>query len=186
MKLYIKNMVCDRCKMVVGSELTKLGLHPLSVELGEVSVQEELDDAQKQRLQNVLEPLGFALIDDRKTRLTEQIKTLIVELVHYPQGELKTNLSDFLGQRLHHDYNYISTLFSEMEGTTIEKYYIAQKIEKAKELLAYDEYTLSEIADRLNYSSVAYLSNQFKKVTGYTPTQFKNLEGGKRRPLDKV
>ena len=186
MKLYIKNMVCDRCKMVVNNELEKMGIHPVSVELGEVVLESELDPEQKQTLSDTLQSLGFSLIDDKKSRLIEQIKTLIVELVHHQKYDIKTNLSEFLSTHLNHDYNYISNLYSEIEGTTIEKYFIAQKIEKVKELLVYDELSLSEIADALNYSSVAYLSNQFKRVTGLTPSHFKNIKGDKRKPLDKV
>jgi AraC-like DNA-binding protein len=185
-KLYVKNMVCDRCKMVVKSELEKLGISPSNVELGEITLDKPLSDDQRYRIKNTLEPLGFELIDDKKSRLIEQIKTLIIELVHYNNNDLKINLSDYLSDKLHHDYNYISNLFSEIEGTTIEKYFIAQKIEKVKELLVYDELSLSEIAFRLNYSSAAHLSNQFKKVTGLTPSHFKEVKTNKRKPLDKV
>ena len=130
--------------------------------------------------------LGFELIDDKKSRIIEKIKNIIIELVHHQNNDAKTNLSDVLSSQLHHDYNYLSNLFSEIEGTTIEKYFIAQKIEKVKELLVYDELSLSEIAFRLNYSSVAYLSNQFKKVTGLTPSYYKQIRDDKRKPLDKV
>lgn len=186
MKLYIKNMVCDRCKMVVTDQLLKLGIEPVSVTLGEVVLNQELSGQQKQELGAVLQSLGFALIDDKKSRLIEQIKNLIVALVHHQQEGLKTNLSEYLSSRLNIDYNYLSTLYSEIEGATIEKYYIAQKIEKVKELLEYDEHSLSQIAHLLNYSSVAYLSNQFKKVTGFTPSQFKNSKEHQRKPLDKL
>jgi len=185
-KLYIKNMVCDRCKMVVKSELEKLGISPLHVDLGEVTLDTPLSNKQKSELKSNLYPLGFELIDDKKSRLIEQIKTLIIELVHYDNNQLKINLSDYLSDKLHHDYNYISNLFSEIEGTTIEKYFIAQKIEKVKELLVYDELTLSEIAFQLSYSSTAHLSSQFKKVTGLTPSHFKEIKINKRKPLDKV
>lgn len=185
-KLYIKNMVCNRCKMVVNSELQKLGIYPLSVMLGEIELDRELSDVEKQKIEDTLTPLGFFLIDDKKSRLIEQIKTAIVELVHYNNNELKINLSDFLENKVHYDYNYISNLFSEVEGTTIEKYFIAQKIERVKELLVYDELTLSQIAYELNYSSVAHLSNQFKKVTGLNPTHFKNIQPYKRKSLDEV
>lgn len=185
-KLYIKNMVCNRCIMVVESELRKMGIEPVSVELGEVTLREKLNTEKKEELGKVLDSLGFALIDDKKSRLIEQIKNLIIELVHYNNNELKVNLSDYLSDKLHHDYTYISNLFSEVEGTTIEKYFIAQKIEKVKELLVYDELTLNEIAFRLNYSSVAHLSAQFKKVTGLTPSHFKEIKANKRKPLDKV
>lgn len=185
-KLYIKNMVCDRCKMVVKSELEKLGFIPVNIDLGEVELDKPINDHQKSQIQNILSPLGFELIDDKKSRLIEQIKTLIIELVHYNGNGLKINLSDYLSDKLNHDYNYISNLFSEIEGTTIEKYFIAQKIEKVKELLVYDELTLNEIAFRLNYSSTAHLSSQFKKVTGLTPSHFKEIKTNKRKPLDKV
>lgn len=179
-------MVCNRCNMVVQSGLEKLGLNPLKVSLGEVELDRDLTDDEKQRLSDVLESLGFSLIDDKKSRLIEQIKTNIVELVHYDNNDLKINLSDYLSSKIHHDYNYISNIFSEVEGTTIEKYFIAQKIEKVKELLVYDELTLSEIAYQLNYSSVAHLSAQFKKITGLTPSHFKNIGMDRRKPLDKV
>ena len=186
MKLYIKNMVCNRCIMVVKSEFEKLGLEPLSVELGEVEIQKELTAGEKQKLTAVLQRSGFDLIDDKRSRIIERIKTLIIELVHKNHNDLKTNLSGYLTSHLNHDYHYLSNLFSEVEGTTIEKYFIAQKIEKVKELLVYDELSLSEIADRLNYSSVAYLSSQFKKVTGLTPSHFKNIRSIRRKPLDEV
>lgn len=180
-------MVCNRCNMVVELELKKLNLTPLSVTLGEVSIKEDINDSQKQEISNVLLSLGFELIDDKRSRLIEQIKTSIVDLIHYSgDSELKVNLSDFLSEKINHDYNYMSNIFSEVEGTTIEKYLIAQKIERVKELLVYDELTLSEIADQLNYSSVAHLSSQFKKTTGLTPSHFKQIGNEKRKPLDKV
>lgn len=186
MKLFIKNMVCNRCKMVVKNELEKLGHEPVSVELGEVEIKGDLSAEEKENLSTALQNLGFDLIDDKKSRMIERIKNLIVELVHQNHSELKTNLSEYLSAQLHHDYASLSNLFSEVEGTTIEKYFIAQKIEKVKELLVYDELSLSEIADRLNYSSVAYLSSQFKRVTGLTPSHFKNIKGIKRKSLDEV
>ena len=186
MKLHIKNMVCDRCKMVVKAELEKMGYHPFSVELGEVMFKKELSPEEKTKLNKNLQTVGFELIDDKKSRLIEKIKNLIIELVHRQDSTLKINLSDYLSSQLNHDYNYMTNLFSEVEGTTIEKYFIGQKIEKVKELLVYDELTLSEIAWQLNYSSVAHLSSQFKKVTGLTPSHFKNIRAQKRKPLDKV
>lgn len=184
--LFIKNMVCSRCITVVQSELDKLGIISKNVKLGEVTLEKELSEAQKKVLDETLVPLGFELIDDKKSRIIEGIKNVIIDLVHYRDNDAKANLSDILGKKLNHDYNYLSNLFSEVEGTTIEKYFIAQKIEKVKELLVYDELSLSEIAIRLNYSSVAYLSNQFKKVTGLTPSHFKQIREDKRKPLDKV
>lgn len=186
MTLHIKNMVCDRCKMVVQAEVEKLGLHPLSVTLGEVTFSHDLTPAQKQDIQQALTPIGFAIIDDKKSRIIEQIKTRIVELVHRNNNQLKTNLSDYLSDALHHDYKYLTSLFTEVEGVTIEKFFIAQKIERVKELLVYDELSLSEIANQLNYSSVAHLSAQFKKVTGLTPSHFKAIGAQKRQSLDQL
>ncbi|WP_185247984.1 AraC family transcriptional regulator [Chryseobacterium bernardetii] len=184
--LFIKNMVCNRCIMVVQNELEKLGLGIKNIKLGEVTLTQEITPAKKNALVKTLEPLGFEIIDDKKGRIIEKIKNIIIDLVHHQDSDVKTNLSDVLSDKLHHDYNYLSNLFSEVEGTTIEKYFIAQKVEKVKELLVYDELSLSEIAFRLNYSSVAYLSNQFKKVTGLTPSHFKQIKEDKRKPLDKV
>ena len=186
MKLYIKNMVCSRCKMVVKSELEKLGLHPISVELGVVEIQESnIEPIQVSMLQN-LRKYGFDLIDDKRSMTIEKMKTLIVELVHHNNNDIKINLSDYLTKNILQDYSSLSKLFSEVEGTTIEKYFINQKIEKVKELLMYDELTLSEISYKLNYSSVAYLSNQFKKVTGFTPSYYKNLKVKKRRQIEDL
>ena len=184
--IFIKNMVCDRCIMVVQNELEKLGLDAKNIKLGEVILSKEITSLEKENLSKTLEPLGFEVIDDKKGRIIEKIKNIIIDLVHHQDSDVKTNLSDVLSDKLHHDYNYLSNMFSEVEGTTIEKYFIAQKVEKVKELLVYDELSLSEIANRLNYSSVAYLSNQFKKVTGLTPSHFKQIKEDKRKPLDKV
>ena len=184
--IFIKNMVCDRCIMVVQNELEKLGLDAKNIKLGEVILSKEITSLEKENLSKTLEPLGFEVIDDKKGRIIEKIKNIIIDLVHHQDSDVKTNLSDVLSDKLHHDYNYLSNLFTEVEGTTIEKYFIAQKVEKVKELLVYDELSLSEIANRLNYSSVAYLSNQFKKVTGLTPSHFKQIKEDKRKPLDKV
>ncbi|MBZ4041828.1 helix-turn-helix domain-containing protein [Flavobacterium hibisci] len=186
MKLYIKNMVCGRCKMVVKAEFEKLGLQTVSVELGEVELRNTISKNQKKELLNSLHTLGFDLIDDKKSKTIEKIKTLIIDLVHHKNSELKTNLSDYLAENLHHDYNSLSNLFSEVENTTIEKYFISQKIEKVKELIIYNELSLSEIADILNYSNVAHLSNQFKKVTGFTPTYFKQLKDRKRIQIENL
>ena len=179
-------MVCNRCIMVVQNELEKLGLEVRHITLGEVTINEELSYEQKELVDKSLELLGFELIDDKKSRIIEKIKNIIIELVHQHDGEIRSNLSELLSSRLNHDYNYLSNLFSEVEGTTIEKYFIAQKIEKVKELLVYDELSLSEIAFQMNYSSVAYLCNQFKKVTGLTPSYFRQIKEEKRKPLDKV
>lgn len=186
MKLYIKNMVCNRCILVVQNEMDKRCLKVKTIKLGEVTLDRALSSEQKNDLENALLTLGFEILDDKKSQIIEQIKTYIIEMIHHQHIENKSKLSDLLSKALFHDYNYLSKLFSEVEGTTIEKYYIAQKIEKAKELLVYDELSLSEIANLLNYSSVAYLSNQFKKVVGHSPSHFKQLRTEKRKPLDKV
>jgi AraC-like DNA-binding protein len=172
--------------MVLQNEMDKLGLDVKSIKLGEVTLEKEPAPEEKKKLGEALIPLGFQLIDDKKTRTIEKIKNVIIDLVHYRDNETKTNLSNILSSKLHQDYNFLSNLFSAIEGTTIEKYFIAQKIEKVKELLVYDELSLSEIAFRLNYSSVAYLSNQFKKVTGLTPSHFKQIREDKRKSLDEV
>lgn len=179
-------MVCNRCETAVKLEMEKLGLDLISVELGEVEVQGNISANDRQKLAQGLSALGFELVEDKKTQTITRIKSLIIELVHYHDNELKITLSNYLSDRLNLDYTYISNLFSEVEGITIERYFIAQKIEKVKELLVYDELSLSEIAYRLNYSSVAYLSYQFKKITSLTPTEFKKLKGSKRTSLDKV
>lgn len=179
-------MVCNRCIMVVQNELEKLDLEFTNIRLGEVTLTKELNPEERDALETALIPLGFEMIDDKKSRIIEKIKNIIIDLVHHQDNDTKSNLSDLLSEKLNHDYNYLSNLFSEVEGTTIEKYFIAQKVEKVKELLVYDELSLSEIALRLNYSSVAYLSNQFKKVTGLTPSHFKQIREEKRKPLDKV
>jgi len=184
--LFIKNMVCDRCVLVVAGELKKIGINAQKITLGEVTLEKELTADQKEQLHQALLDLGFEPIDSKKGRIIEKIKTVIINMVHHSDHDEKTNLSDLLSKALHHDYNYLSNLFSEVEGITIEKYFIAQKIEKVKELLVYDELSLSEIALRMNYSSVAYLSNQFKKVTGLTPSHFRQIREEKRKPLDKV
>ena len=184
--IFIKNMVCDRCIMVVQNELEKLGLDAKNIKLGEVILSKEITSLEKENLSKTLEPLGFEVIDDKKGRIIEKIKNIIIDLVHHQDSDVKTNLSDVLSDKLHHDYNYLSNLFSEVEGTTIEKYFIAQKVEKVKELLVYDELSLSEIANRLNYSSVAYLSNQFKKVTGKTPGKYRLSPVPARVHLDKI
>ena len=186
MKLHIKNMVCDRCKMVVKAELEKLGFNPIAVELGEVTFPEPISTNDKERIAERLNPMGFDLLEDKKMQLAEQIKTLIINLVHYNQDTLKVNLSAYLSNQLNAEYNHISSIFSEVEGQTIEKYFIAQKIEKAKEMLSYGELTLSQIAYQLNYSSVAHLSTQFKKVTGTTPSEYKASAKDQRKTLDKI
>lgn len=186
MKIHIKNMVCSRCKMVVKAELEKLGLHPLSVALGEVEIKEKEIDNLKENLCANLRLLGFELIDDDACKTIDKIKTLIIELVHHRNNELNINLSEYLATQLLQDYHSLSSLFSKVEQLTIEHYYIKQKVERVKELLMYDEMTLSQIADLLHYSSVAYLSNQFKKETGFTTTYFKQLKTHKRKGIENI
>jgi AraC-like DNA-binding protein len=172
--------------MAVKAALEKLGIPPLNIELGEVTIEKDLEASEKEQLEFVLKELGFELIDDKKSRYIEKIKSLIITLIYDQNNDLKITLSDYLSQNVYHDYFYLSNLFSEIEGTTIEKYFIAQKIERVKELLAYKELSLGEIAFQLNYSSVAHLSNQFKKVTGLSPSHFKNIRFGGRKSLDEV
>ncbi|MNT54884.1 DNA-binding transcriptional regulator AraC [compost metagenome] len=156
------------------------------MELGEVELEKEISDEQKEVLLENLQVLGFDLIDDKKTKTVERIKNLIVDLVHHKNNDLKINLSEYLAENLNQDYNSLSNLFSEIENTTIEKYFISQKIEKVKELLIYNELSLSEIADILNYSNVAHLSNQFKKITGFTPTSFKQSKDKMRIQIENL
>ena len=179
-------MVCGRCILVVKQELEKLGIPIKQVSLGEVETTEDIPNDMITDLSKNLSALGFELLDSNKHQLIEKIKNTLINEVHYSEGERVYNYSEILSKALHKDYSYLSNLFSEVEGITIEKYIIHQKIEKAKELIIYDELSLSEIAYRLGYSSVAHLSNQFKKVTGLTPTHFKQVGRNKRKPLDQV
>ena len=179
-------MVCKRCIMVVEDELKKMGYSPEKVQLGEVELSGELQTEKISEIDYHLKKFGFEIIDDAKSRVIEKIKNTIIQLIHHSREDLKENYSTYIQTHLNKDYNYLSSLFSEVEGTTIEKYIINQKIEKVKELLVYDELTLSEIAYKMGYSNVAYLSAQFKKVTGLTPTFFKHIKENKRKPLDEV
>ena len=187
MTLYIKNMVCDRCKRVVTEELAQLGYTVLQVGLGEAEIAASGREVDMEQIREVLQNNGFELLDDRKTKLIEQVKLAIIALVHQGEGaELHVNTSDYIADRVGVDYHYLSTLFSSFEGITIEKYLILQRIERVKELLVYNELSLKEIAYMLGYSSVAHLSNQFKKVTGLTPSHFKQLKTERRKTIDKV
>lgn len=185
--LHIKNMVCPRCIKVVREELEKLNITVNQIELGKVSTPSILSEEQIKTVKVVLEENGFELIDDKKSKLIESIKTLIIEKIHHSNVAFESiNSSDYISDKLGYDYSYLSNLFSSVEGITIEKYIINQKIEKVKELLVYDELTLNEISYQLGYSSVQHLSNQFKKVIGLTPSHFKKLKENKRKPLDNV
>lgn len=187
MTFFIKNMVCARCERTVQRLLAKAGLKVKNVRLGEVDIEGEASPAILETLRHLLHAEGFELLDDRMSRLIGQIKNLIVQEIHHESQKPETmNFSDFLAKKTAHDYSHLSRLFSSVEGLTIEKYIIAQKIERVKELLVYDELTLSEIAWRLGYSSSQHLSNQFRQVTGMTPTQFKGSHGHGRKHLDHV
>jgi len=172
--------------MVVKAELGKLGLHHTAIELGEVETREDISKEQLDRLNIALKKSGLELMDDKKSILVEKIKTIIIELVHYSDEQIKVNLSDYLSEKLNHNYTYLANLFSEVKGTTIEQFYLSHKLEKVKELLVYDELSLTEIADKMHYSSVAHLSNQFKKMTGLTTSHFRNLKHKRRNELGNV
>lgn len=172
--------------MVVKTELKKLGLHYVMVNLGEIDILEELSKSQREQLKIGLQKSGLELMDDKRAILIEKIKNVIIEMVHYTDAPLKVNFSNFLAEKLQHDYTYLSNLFSEVVGTTIEHFIIAHKIERVKELIVYGELNLTEISYLLNYSSVAHLSTQFKKVTGLTPSHFKKMKRKRLSPLDEV
>ncbi len=179
-------MVCPRCISAVSSILRKLDIPYVSVRLGEVELNSVLGSKKKLVFSILLEESGFFLINDRKSQLIEQMKTLVVNKIHYSSDEQDVKWADYISSKLHLDYKYLSSLFSSVESITFEQYIIIQKIERIKELLVYDELTLSEIGFKLNYSSVAYLSNQFKKITGMTPTQFKSSVKKNRKSLDEL
>lgn len=184
--IFIKNMVCNRCILVISEILKGLKFTPLKIELGKAITREQLTPGDRQVIREALEKYGFELIDDKQSRINEQIRTAIIELVHYEDNLSKLKLSEYLKEKCHYDYSFLSKQFSEVNGISIEKYYIAQKVERIKELLAYDELSISEIAARLQYSSVAHLSSQFRNVTGMSPSEFKRLKDHGREPLDKV
>jgi AraC-like DNA-binding protein len=172
--------------MVVKSELEKLGIHYVDVKIGEADTIESISPEQKKQLDVALRKSGLLLMDDKKSILVEKIKSAIIELVHYTEDQIRVNLSDYLSEKLNYDYTYLANLFSEVKGITIEKFYLTHKLEKVKELIVYDELNLTEIAFRMHYSSVAHLSNQFKKFTGLTPSHFKKLKNKRRGTLEKV
>ena len=179
-------MVSARCKMAVKEALKNLGLHFIVVDLGEVEVMETISADQRESLTIALRESGLELMDDKRSVLIEKIKNAIIEMVHYSTEPNKMNFSDFLSEKLHHDYTYMANLFSEIQGTTIEQFIISHKIERIKELIIYDELNITEIAWKMNYSSVAHLSNQFKKVTGLTPSHFKQLKTKRRNPIEEI
>jgi len=179
-------MVSNRCKMAVKEELNKLGLHYVIVDLGEVEVMEDLSVLELEQLRAGLQVSGLELMDDKKGVMIEKIKNTIIEMIHHADEAMKVNLSDYLSEKLKHDYTYLANLFSEVQGITIAQFVAAHKIERIKELIMYDELNITEIAWKMNYSSVAHLSNQFKKATGFTPSQFKQLKDKKRMPIEEI
>lgn len=176
MNLFIKNMVCTRCIMIVELELKKLGLHCIAITLGKAEVIGIISEEQTEKIKIALLQSGLELIENKKRILIEKIKNIIVEMIHYSENQLKTNFSDYLSSKLNYDYTYLANIFSEEQGITIEHFIIANKIQRVKDLMYSNEYNLTEISWKLNYSSVAHLSTQFKKVTGITPSHFKALE----------
>lgn len=179
-------MVSSRCKMAVKEELKKLGLHFIVLELGEVEIMETLSTEQRDALKIGLIDSGLELMDDKRAVLIERIKNAIVEMVHHSDETIKVNFSDYLSEKLNHDYTYLANLFSEVQGVTIEHFIINHKVERIKELIIYDELNITEIAWKMNYSSVAHLSNQFKKVTGLSPSHFKQLKDKRRTQIEDI
>jgi AraC-like DNA-binding protein len=179
-------MVSNRCKMAVKEELKKLGLHFIVVDLGEVEIMENISEEQRQQLKIDLLKSGLELMDDKRAMLIEKIKNAIIEMVHHSDEIIKINFSIYLSEKLDHDYTYLANLFSEVQGTTIEQFLISHKIERIKELIIYGELNITEIAWKMNYSSVAHLSNQFKKMTGLSPSHFKQLKNKRRSPIEEI
>ncbi len=186
MKLYIKYMVSNRCKIAVRDELKKLGLHFIVVDLGVVEIMETISMEKRLLLKQGLLISGLELMDDKKAILIEKIKNIIIEMIHHSEEVIKVNFSDYLSEKLEHNYTYLANLFSEVQGTTIEQFIISHKIERIKELMIYGELNITEIAWKMNYSSVAHLSSQFKKVTGLSPSHFKQLKDKRRNPLENI
>lgn len=186
MFLYVKYMVSLRCKMVVQQELEKAGLHCLKVDLGTIEIKENITDPTRKQLEKNLKRYGLELLDDRRNILIEKIKAVIIEMIHYSKDMPKVNYSDYISEKLNYDYTYLANTFSEVKGITIQQYIINHKIERVKELLLYEDLTLTEISYQLHYSSVAHLSNQFKKVTGLAPSYFKSLKHKKLKNLEDL
>jgi AraC-like DNA-binding protein len=186
MKLFIKYMVSTRCKMVVKEELKKLKLHFMVVDLGEVEIMENISAEQREQLKTALLSSGLELMDDKKAVLIEKVKNVITEMIHNSDELPKVNYSDYISEKLNHDYTYLSNIFSEVKGITIQQFIIVHKVERIKELIIYNELNLTEIAWKMNYSSVAHLSNQFKKITGLTPSHFKQLKDKRRSPIEEI
>lgn len=186
MLLYIKYMVSLRCKMVVKEELKKLGLHYVNVDLGTIEILENITDHQRDRLRENLKAYGLELLDDKRKIIIEKIKSVIIEMIHYSDEIPKVNYSDYISEKLGYDYTYLANTFSEVKGITIQQFIIMNKIEKVKELLLYDELNLTEISYKLHYSSVSHLSNQFKKITGLTPSYYKKLKEKRMKNLEDI
>ena len=186
LKLFIKYMVSSRCKIAVKTQLRKLGLHFIVVDLGEVEIMEELSAEQREQLKLALFESGLELMDDKRALLIEKIKTTIIEMIYNNEDSIKVNIPEYLSKTLKVDYPYLSSLFSEVQGTTIAQFIITHKIERIKELIIYNELNLTEIAWKMNYSSVAHLSNQFKKVTGLSPSHFKELKAKRESQIEVV
>lgn len=186
MKLYIKYMVSLRCKLMVKDELKKLGLHASAIDLGVVEIFDDISIEQRSKLRDNLLKSGLELLDDNKSILIERIKNVITELIHYSDELPTQNYSDYISEKLNYDYTYLSNIFSEVKGITIQQFIILNKIERVKELLLYDEFNLSEISYKLHYSSVAHLSNQFKKITGLTPSYFKKMKQARKNNLENL
>ena len=179
-------MVSNRCKTAVKDELKKLGLHFIIVDLGVVEIMESLTSEKRELLKKGLLASGLELMDDKRAILIEKIKNIIIDRVHYSEENIKINFSDYLSEKLDHNYTYLANLFSEVQGTTIEHFIISHKIERIKELIIYGEFNITEIAWKMNYSSVAHLSTQFKKITGLSPTHFKQLKDKRRSPIEDI
>jgi len=186
MKLYIKYMVSDRCKMAVKEIFKKLGIHVILLELGVVEILKDLPDHTIVELKNDLLTLGFELIEDRRAILIERIKNTVIEMVHHSDDMLKVNFSDYLSEKMNYDYTYLANIFSEEQGTSIEHFIITHKVERIKEFIIYDELSITEIAYKMNYSSLAHLSGQFKKITGLTPSYFRKLKLKRLEPIENI
>jgi hypothetical protein len=186
MKIFIKNMVCNTCKLKVIEALERHNLPFLKVDLGEAEIFEDISKKQREQLQTTLLDMGFELLSDKKTILVEKVKNVIVEMVHHHDNKVRINFSYQISEKLNYDYTYISNLFTELQGTNIQHFLLLHKVERVKELISYGELTISEIADKLNYCNVAHLSTQFKKITGLSPSQFKNLPEKRRNAIDSI
>ena len=179
-------MVSLRCKMVVKEILKELGLHFIVVDLGEIEIMEDIDSEQRAELKKTLFESGLELLDDKKAILIEKVKSVVIDMIHYTEYLPKINYSDYIAEKLNHDYTYLSNIFSEVKGITIQQFIIVHKVERIKELIIYNELNMTEIAFKMNYSSVAHLSNQFKKITGLTPSHFKQLKDKRRSPIEEI